>query len=401
MSTSFQFHGFQRAPQTAPTRHTILLLMALNDAWKQEKAKHQLSRDFDPKHHFHKPTLLADLSRAVAPIIRKVLAPADVYAHLLYLSERKLSDSVVMVRNHPGNERPGEPIFQMGKAGEELCDIIDNRELRTFIESDAANWHAIVVYARLVEAGECSPSVWTPENLRTLTGGLTESQMHKALKALQTGFTSQSGDKTFTVPANSLLNEGTRRAPRLKLAASLRVSATPEVGDLDFEAPPSPATPTPPTNGRAAAAADAFARAFGPETPAEVEVEEALTRVEAEGVVTPPAPVPGNGALRPDMRANVNITKEDVAILQAEAARLKMSFDSLVTLIIKSGIEEIVQANKTRESEEDRARREAREREQQAILAEAEEAQRLADEAARKLAEVRRRQAALDAQPAP
>jgi len=393
MSDGFTFHGFQRGPQIYATRHTILLLLALNDIWKQEKAKYQFTGGFDPARHFHKPTLLADLARAIAPVIKKVLTPGDVYAHLLYLSERKLGSDTVMVRNHPGNEKAGEPIFQMGKAGEELCDIIDNRGVRAFIESDPTNWHALVMYARLVESGQCSPSVWTPENIGSLTG-LTESQIRKAIKTLQQGFTSKAGDQEFTLAAGSLVVEGTRRFPKYKLAASLRVSASPEIGDLDFEEDPKALrqkaqTATfqqiyggkgPQGNGRAAAAADAFMEEF--------------TKPEAD-----PEPTPSVPASRP-IGAKANISDQEVAILQAEAIRLRISLDSLMTLIIKTGIEGIERENVNRETAEAK-RREAEE----ALRKEEEEAQRAAQAAAERLAEIQRRRAALGsetgASPAP
>ncbi len=399
---SFRFHGYSRGPQTHATRHTALLLCAFNDIWKAEKAKHAFTGGFDPSKHFSRPDLLAELSAAVAPAIKKVLKPGDVYAHLLFLSEHKIGATDSMVRNHAGPEKKGEPIFQMGKAGEELADILERRDFRRFIEGDAKHWASMTLYGRLVEAGECSPTTWTPENIESLTG-LNRGQINKAIKALSVGLTaSTKGGDTMEFPADSIENEGSRRHPKYKVKASLRVSSAPEVGELDF----GDDNPVPPNGaGKPAQAAEAFASLLGPKKDVVVPAGTAVRPVD------PPEPVSTEDVLadlgvesppveEPLVGAHANIQPEEVKVLQGEAARLRISLDSLVTVIIKGGIEEIETKNRERELEAVRSRQaevQAEiEAEEAAILAESGEASRLADEAQKKLDGIRQRRAALD-----
>tara|TARA_Y100000310_G_scaffold296048_1_gene327967 strand:+ start:5683 stop:6951 length:1269 start_codon:yes stop_codon:yes gene_type:complete len=401
---SFRFHGYTRGPQTHATRHTALLLCAFNDIWKAEKAKHAFTGGFDPSKHFSRPTLLTDLSAAVAPIIKKVLKPEDVYAHLLFLSEHKIGATDSMVRNHAGPEQPGSPIFQMGKAGEELADIIDARSLGFFLQGDAKNWAAVYLYARLVEAGECSPTTWTPENIESLTG-LNRGQINRAIKSLNAGFTSTvcEGNHTQTFGPDCIENEGSRRHPKFKLKAALRVSSAPALGDLDFD---EDAPTTVPSNGagKPAQAAAAFADLLGPNAetaneapaataaPPAIDPEDVLADLEDEP--TPPE--------EPTVGAHANIQPEEVEVLRGEAMRLRISLDSLITVIIKGGIETIQRENQKRTEAEAAARARSDEIEAEIaveeaeILAESDEAARLASEAQQKLDEIRRRRSALD-----
>ncbi len=416
MSTDpFKFHGFTRGPQKYATRHTILLLMAFNDIWKAEKAKQQFTGGFDPSKHFTRPDLLAELSAAVAPAIKKVLKPGDVYAHLLFLSEHKIGATDSMVRNHAGPEQPGKPIFQMGKAGEELADILDTRDYGWCIQEDAKNWAAVTLYARLVEAGECSPSVWSPENIESLTG-LNRGQINRAIKSLNAGFKSPATHDVGRLliedfGPDCIENDGTRRHPKYKVKAALRVSSAPEVGDLDgFDE--DEATSVVPSNGtKPAEAAESFAKLLGPNaasrwcghcptpdpfvpiaptTPPEIDPEDVLADLTAEE--TPDEDEP--------LGAHANINSEEVTILRGEAARLRLSLDSLITVILKGGIETIVRANEKREQESLLARAAEVEAEIKAeeddLTAVAEEAARLAGEAQAKLDEIRRRKAALE-----
>lgn len=400
---SFKFHGFTRGPQTVATRHTALLLLAFNDIWKQEKAKHQFTGGFDPSKHFHRPDLLTELSAAVAPIIKKVLKPEDVYAHLLFLSEHKIGATNSMVRNHAGPEKPGEPIFQMGKAGEELADIVDSRSCgayRIHIEEDASHWAAVWLFCRLVEVGECSPSVWTPEDIESLTT-LNRGQIRRAIKMLNAGFTATAakGNHTQVFGPDCIENEGTSRLPKYKVKAALRMSSAPALGDLDFDE--DAATTIPPNGaGKPASAASAFADLLGskkdvviPPTvtkvqPPDIDPEDVLADLEAEE--TPDEPLVG---------AHANIEPGEVLVLQGEAVRLRISLDSLITVILKGGIEGIVRDNQRREAEAIRSRSAEIEAEikaeEAAISAQAEEAARLADEAQAKLNEIRQRQVAL------
>lgn len=400
----FQTHGFKRDPQTHLTRHGALLLLALDDEWKNQKAQHAFTGGFDPKRHFKPTDLMVTLRDAIRLTIKKVIEPGDVYAHLLFLSEHKLNATDVLVRNHPGGEQPGQPIFQMGKAGEELCDLINSHDLRRYIECDATHWQAIWLYARLLSQGECGPKVWTPADITSLTG-LNRGQIAKAVKLLVEGFVAKGGDtdKKFT-PA-TLLVDGTRRSPKYRLRPDQKVSSAPEIGVLDFGDDNVAAASHEPPNGAVKAAA-AFVDILGaqpvaPTTPPvmkdavfeelgiDVDDEDTPDPEEVAAIAQSIEEVFGTPKAKP-VGAHANLTPTEVNVLMAEANRLRMSIDSLVTTLLQKSVQDIMAANKDRRAEEIA-------KEEAAITAAAEEAQRLASEARSKLDEVRRRKANLEA----
>jgi hypothetical protein len=358
---SFKFHGFTRAPLRHATRHTALLLLAFNDLWKQERAKHEFTGGFDPANHFRPTNLLSTLSKAIAPAIKKVLGDEDVYAHLLFLSERKINAKVSMVRNHPGAETKGHPIFQMGKAGEELADIIEHRGLRRFIEGDAKHWQPILVWARLVEAGESCPESWTPENLMSLTA-LNKGQVNKAIRMLGRGFdTTTKGGDTMPFPTDMVENVGTRRFPVYQLAAIHRQSAVPEANLDDLEEPGPAVEPDvePVTEPSAI-----FFDEDGEEEEVTVAPDELVAVIDEQF---------GTEADR--VKTHANVTEAEVTVLRDEAERRRISLDSLITLIIKTGVEQIVEDLRIRAAAAAEIAAE-----EAAIEAVEEEARRLADD---------------------
>lgn len=379
MSNSFKFHGYQRTAQTVLTRHSALLLLALNDEWKAEKGRHQFTGGFDPVKHFHKPDLLETLAATVGPIIKKVLKAEDVYAHLLFLSEHKIGATNSLVRNHPGAEKPGEPVFQLGKAGEELADIVERLGLRQFIEYDAKHWQAVWMWARLVEAGECSPMTWTPEDVESLTG-LNRGQIRNVVKLLVDGFiaVNRLTGGTLDFPADTLIVSGTRSLPKYTIAADQRMSDMPEIDldieDEDDEVPVTDEETSPQVDAYAEASAE-FSAHFkkggvpladtlvaslqtgglfdlDPDDEATVLPDpqaDYLARKKSREAAKAAWDRPLN-QVTSTTEAHAHISDTEVQVLKAEALRKQMSIDTLITLIMKQGVLAIMKENAERKS---------------------------------------------------
>lgn len=292
--------------RTCMTRHSALLLLALDDLWLQAKGKHHLTGGFNPDLHFKPEGLLTTLRDAIRPIIRKVLSEEDVLAHLQFLSQ--LNDELIL------DSCTGEEyLFQMGRAGKELADIVNALNLRQYIENDAKHWQAVWLYARLFFSGKCGPDVWTLSHIETLTG-LNRGQIHKAARMEGVTFKGE-GDKSLVLPAGTFVRSGPRGKYQYALSAvcdDKEDTVDPEKGIPSEELTESEDAVEP-------------GKSMAPEEA--VESEEV---VDSKG-----GPV----------NAHVNLSMAEVNILQAEALRLGMSLGSLVTVLLQKATADIQAAS--------------------------------------------------------
>lgn len=170
------------------SRHGALVLLNFYDLFKECRAKHQHTKsdNFDPAKHFDSKDLcqrIADrINGSGRRLVRRELTKEAVFAHLLYLEGHVNAGRLVSV--HVVKPNDTHPVVSLGPAGEELCDLLVQQDLRTYVEGDRDKWQAPWLWARMCHYGKSTPNKWTASIIRSLTG-LTAHQFRRVFVLLR------------------------------------------------------------------------------------------------------------------------------------------------------------------------------------------------------------------------